>query len=163
MLRFLFIIGLSALTSSSWAQAQNPAPAPLKYGESIRLDQAEKIMVAAHQEAAKNNWIMAIAIVDTGGKLVLFKKMDNAPIGSIEVAISKAITANNFKRATKTFEDGVAGGGQGLRILSVPGAIALEGGELILWNGKIIGAIGVSGAKSTEDGQVARAGASVIN
>lgn len=155
-----FIAMIAAITSL--AQTQKPT-APLTYGESIRLEQAEKIMAAALQEAAKNNWTMAIAIVDTGGKLVLFKKMDNTQVGSIDIAISKATTANNFKRPTKVLEDAVAGGGQGLRILSLPGAIALEGGELILLNGKIIGAIGVSGAQSSQDGQVARAGASVIN
>ena len=106
---------------------------------------------------------MAIAIVDTGGKLVLFKKMDNTQIGSIDVSISKAVTANNFKRPSKALEDAVAGGGIGLRVLALPGVTPLEGGELILLNGKIIGAIGVSGGQSTQDGQVARAGLSVIN
>jgi glc operon protein GlcG len=146
----------------SFAQTQK-TPAPLVYGESIRLEQAEKIVSAAIAEATKNNWTMAVAIVDTGGKLVLFKKMDNTQIGSIDVAISKATTANNFKRATKVFEDAVAGGGLGLRVLSLPGVTPLEGGELIMLNGKIIGAIGVSGAQSSQDGQVARAGLSVLN
>ncbi|MBS1559011.1 MAG: heme-binding protein [Bacteroidetes bacterium] len=163
MTQILFIIGLAAITSSSMAQAQNQPSAPLKYGESIRLDQAEKIMAISLQEATKNNWAMAIVIVDTGGKLVLFKKMDDTQLGSIDVTISKATTAVNFKRSTKAFEDIVSGGGQGLRLLSVPGAIALEGGEPIVWKGKIIGAIGVSGAKSSEDGQVARAGLGAIN
>ncbi len=159
----MFICCIVAIASiPSIAQTPKPA-APLTYGEPIRLEQAEKVMAAALQEASKNNWTMAIAIVDPGGNLVLFKKMDNTQIGSVNVAISKATTANNFKRATKVFEDAVAGGGLGLRILSLPGVTPLEGGELIMLNGKIIGAIGVSGMKSTEDGQVARAGASVIN
>lgn len=136
---------------------------PLTYGEPIKLEQAEKVMAAAFQEANKNNWLMAIAIVDTSGKLVLFKKIDNTQIGSIDIAIGKASTANNFKRPSKVFEDAVAGGGMGLRVLSIPNVTPLEGGELILYKGKIIGAIGVSGALSTQDGQVARAGASVIN
>ena len=148
---------------SSVAQTQKPAAAPLTYGETIKLDQAEKVMTAALQEASKNNWTMAIAIVDTGGKLVLFKKMDNTQIGSIDVAISKASTANNFKRPTKVFEDAVAGGGVGLRVLSLPGVAPLEGGELIILNGKIVGAIGVSGAQSAPDGQVARTGVSALN
>lgn len=159
----MFICCIVAIASiPSIAQTPKPA-APLTYGEPIQLEQAEKVMAAALQEASKNNWTMAIAIVDPGGNLVLFKKMDNTQIGSVNVAISKATTANNFKRATKVFEDAVAGGGLGLRILSLPGVTPLEGGELIMLNGKIIGAIGVSGMKSTEDGQVARAGASVIN
>jgi len=93
-------------------------------------------MMAALQEATKNNWTMAIAIVDTGGKLVMFKKMDNTQIGSVDVAISKATTANNFKRASKVFEDGVAAGGLGLRILITSRVTPLEGGELIIFNGK---------------------------
>lgn len=145
-------------------RAQSPKPAaPLVYGETIHLDQAEKVMAAALQEASKNNWTMAIAIVDTGGKLVLFKKMDNTQIGSIDVAIGKAVSANNFKRPTKVFEDAVAGGGIGLRVLSLPNVTPLEGGELIISNGKIIGAIGVSGAQATQDGQVARAATATVN
>ncbi|GHM99327.1 hypothetical protein WSM22_08170 [Cytophagales bacterium WSM2-2] len=158
---FLFAALIAAV--SSFAQSQTPPPVPLTYGESIKMEQAEKVMAAALQEATKNNWNMAIAIVDTGGKLVLFKKMDNTQIGSIDVAISKATTANNFKRPSKVFEDGVAGGGIGLRILSLPGVTPLEGGELIISKGKIIGAIGVSGASSAQDGQVARTGTAVIN
>jgi len=159
----LFISFLTILNSiPSAAQIQKPAAAPLTYGESIKLDQAEKVIAAALQEATKNNWTMAIAIVDTGGKLVLFKRMDNTQIGSVDVAISKATTANNFKRPSKVFEDAVAGGGIGLRVLSLPGVTPLEGGELIMFNGKIIGAIGVSGAQSAQDGQVARAGTSTL-
>ncbi len=146
----------------SIAQPQKSAM-PVPYGEPIRLEQAEKVMAGAIQESIKNNWTMAIAIVDTGGNLVLFEKMDNTQIGSIEVAISKATTANNFKRPSKVFEDGVAGGGTGLRILSLPNVTALEGGEPIIVNGKIIGAIGVSGAQSTQDDQVAKAGLSALN
>ena len=154
---------LILISCSLYAQTQKPAVPPLVYGETIHLDQADKVMTAALQEAAKNNWTMAIAIVDTGGKLVLFKKMDNTQIGSVDVAISKAVTANNFKRATKVFEDVVAGGGIGLRVLALPGVTPLEGGELIISNGKIIGAIGVSGAQATQDGQVARVGTAAIN
>ncbi len=146
------------------AMSQNQSPSsPLLYGEPIKLEQAEKVITAALQEANKNNWLMAIAIVDTSGKLVVFKKMDGTQLGSIDIAIGKASTANNFKRATKLLEDAVAGGGLGLRLLAVPGVFPLEGGELIMHQGKIIGAIGVSGAQSTQDGQVARAGKSVIN
>jgi uncharacterized protein GlcG (DUF336 family) len=159
----LFILFFALVNSfPSVGQTQKPA-APLTYGEPIRLEQAEKVMAAALQEAAKNNWTMAIAIVDAGGNLVLFKKMDNTQLGSIEVARSKATTANNFKRPTKVLEDAVAGGGIGLRLLSIQGIATLEGGELIMENGKIIGAIGVSGAQATQDGQVARAGAGIIN
>jgi len=162
MKNILLGICIISISFSTRAQ-QKPAAAPLVYGEPIRLEQAEKVIAAALQEATKNNWTMAIAIVDTGGKLVLFKKMDNTQIGSIDVAISKATTANNFKRPTKVLEDAVAGGGIGLRVLAIPNVVPLEGGELIILNGKIIGAIGVSGALSTQDGQVARAGTSSLN
>jgi len=164
MKQTLIVFVLAAVVSiPSIAQTQKPATTPLVYGDPIKLEQAEKVMAAALQEAIKNNWTMAIAIVDAGGNLVLFKKMDNTQLGSIEVAKSKATTANNFKRPTKVLEDAVAGGGIGLRLLSLSGIAALEGGELLLENGKIVGAIGVSGAQSTQDGQVARAGVSVIN
>ncbi len=152
-----------AIVAAIPALAQNQkSAAPLIYGEPIKLEQAEKVMAGALEEAKKNNWMMAIAIVDTGGKLVLFKKIDNTQIGSVDVAIGKATTANNFKRPTKVLEDAVAGGGIGLRILSLPGVTPLEGGELIMLDGKIIGAIGVSGATSAQDGQVAKAGASAF-
>jgi glc operon protein GlcG len=156
-------IFLLASMSSLSLMAQTPQAAPLVYGESIRLEQAEKVMSAAVQEALKNNWIMAIAIVDTGGNLVMLKKMDNTQIGSINVAIGKATTANNFKRPSKVLEDAITSGGAGLRILSLPGATPIEGGELLMLNGKIVGAIGVSGASSAQDGQVARVGVAALN
>ncbi len=142
---------------AAFSQAQKPA-APMPYGSPVTAAQAEKIMKAALEEASKNGWTMAIAIVDAGGNLVMFERMDNTQIGSIEVALQKAYTANNFKRPTKAFEDVVAGGGVGLRVLSLPGAVALEGGEPIVIQGKIVGAIGVSGMASGQDAQVARAG-----
>jgi glc operon protein GlcG len=156
----LFIVAIASMPSK--AQPQKTAM-PIPYGEPIRLDLAEKVMTAALQEATKNNWTMAIAIVDIGGNLVLFKKMDNTQVGSIDVALSKAKTANNFKRPTKVFEDAIAGGGIGLRVLSLSNVAALEGGEPIIINGKIIGAIGVSGAQSTQDDQVAKAGLNALN
>ena len=159
----LFIFFLTIINSVlSIAQPQKTAM-PLPYGEPIRLEQAEKVMAATLLEASKNNWAMAIAIVDAGGHLVLLKKMDNTQIGSIDVAMGKATTANNFKRPTKVLEDAVAGGGIGLRLLSLSNVTALEGGEPIIVNGKIIGAIGVSGALSMQDDQVAKAGLSALN
>jgi uncharacterized protein GlcG (DUF336 family) len=149
------------------AQIQKSTPtataSPLLYGAPITLSQAEKVMAAAMQEATNNGWTLAIAIVDTGGNLVAFQKMDNTQIGSIDVAIGKAKTANHFKRPTKVFEDAVTNGGVGLRILSLPGVVPVEGGELIMLQGKIIGAIGVSGMQSTQDVQAARAGVNALN
>src|SRR5271154_2970750 len=129
------------LTGFSQVKPATPVAAPpLVYGSPITFSQAEKVMAAAAQEAAKNGWTMAIAIVDTGGNLVAFERMDNTQIGSIDVAIGKAKTANNFKRPTKVFEDVVAGGGAGLRILGLPGVVPVEGGEPIVFQGKVIGA-----------------------
>ena len=106
-------------------------------------------MNAAEAFAIGKRWTVVIAIVDNGGNLVLLQKIDNTQIGSIDLAIGKAKTANNFKRPTKAIEDAVAGGGVGLRMLAAPGVVPLEGGESIYLDGKIIGAIGVSGMQAT--------------
>jgi glc operon protein GlcG len=141
---------------------QSSKPVIVQYGEPITLDMAGQIMTAALREASANGWTMAVAIVDCGGNLVMFEKMDNTQVGSIEVAIGKAKTANNFKRSTKVIEDAVAGGGIGLRMLAVPGIFPLEGGEPIFINGRIAGAIGVSGMQSTQDGQIAKAALTAV-
>src|SRR4051794_25576171 len=134
--------------------AQMPNP----YGLSIGVEAAKKVAAAAVAEAKKNNWTMAITIVDTGGSLVYFEKMDGTQIGSITVSIEKARTAALFKRPTKAFQDTVAAGGEGLRILSLPGAVPVEGGIPLVMDGKIVGAIGVSGGTSAQDATAAQAG-----
>lgn len=106
---------------------------------------------------------MVIAVVDSSGHLVLLQRMDHAQYGSIAVAQAKAATALNFKRPSKFFEDALAAGGLGLRLLGTEGICPLEGGVPLIQNGKIIGAVGVSGAQSTQDGMVASVGAAVIN
>jgi glc operon protein GlcG len=145
------------LLISATVFAQTPAKPPVLYGEPITLQQARKIADAAQAFAVGKQWTVVVVIVDTGGNLVLLEKLDNTQLGSIDVAILKAKTANNFKRPTKVFEDGIAGGGVGLRITTLPNAIAIEGGEPIYSNGKIIGGIGVSGMQATEDGEVVKA------
>ena len=132
------------------------------YGESISVEKAKAVLQAAEAFALKNQWTVVIAIVDTGGNLVLLEKIDNTQIGSIDIAIAKAKTANNFKRSTKMFEDAVASGGVGLRVLSVSGILPLEGGEPILHNGKVIGGIGVSGMQSAQDEEVVKAGLAAL-
>ena len=127
------------------------------YGSSIGLEMAKRLAGPAIAEARKNQWTMAVAIVDISGGLVYFEKMDDTQNGSVEVSISKARSAALFKRATKAFQDGVAGGGAGLRILTLKGAVPIEGGVPIVVDGKIIGAIGVSGGTSDQDGVVAAA------
>ena len=135
---------------------------PEVYGLSINLDTAKKIAASAITEARKNNWTMAVAVVDTGGNLVYFEKMDGTQTGSVRVAISKGRSAVLFKRPTKAFQDMVAAGGEGLRILRLEGAVPVEGGLPLLMDGKIVGAIGVSGGTSQQDGLVAKAGADTL-
>ena len=135
---------------------------PDVYGLSINLDTAKKIAASAITEARKNNWTMAVAVVDTGGNLVYFEKMDGTQTGSVRVAISKGRSAVLFKRPTKAFQDMVAAGGEGLRMLRLEGAVPVEGGLPLLMDGKIVGAIGVSGGTSQQDGLVAKAGADTL-
>ena len=132
---------------------------PLLYGTPINLAQAQSVIAAAAEEARKNGWNMAIAVVDCGGNLVAFVRMDGTQIGSTEVAIAKATAANNFKRSTRVMDESVTAGGPGLRLLAIPGVVPIEGGELIVRGGTIVGAIGVSGSLSANDLQTAVAGA----
>ena len=138
------------------------AQAPMSYGPSITADTAKKIAAPALAEAKKNNWTMAIAIVDPAGDLVYFEKMDDTQAGSTVIAIDKARSAARFKRETKTFQDALAAGGAGLRILSLTGAVPVDGGVPLIVGGKVVGAIGASGGTSDQDGIVARAGASAL-
>ena len=157
MLAAAVFTGLSLCVDSS-ASAQAPIP----YGEPISLEQAKKVIAAAEVEAKKNNWPVAIAVVDGSGFLVAFQRLDNTQLGSVEVALEKAKTSALFRRPTKVFEEMLVTGGAGLKVLKLPGALPIEGGLPIVKDGKIIGAIGVSGVKSTEDAQVATAGLEVF-
>ena len=130
-----------------------------QYGTPITNEVAKKVAAAAVAEARKNNFTMAIAIVDPNGFLVYFEKMDNTQNGSVNVAQDKAKSAALFKRSTKVFQDGLAAGGVGLRFLALNGAVPVDGGYPIIVGGKIIGAIGASGGTSDQDAQVAKAGA----
>jgi uncharacterized protein GlcG (DUF336 family) len=125
---------------------------------SISADAAKKVAAAAIAEAKKNNWSMAIAIVDTAGILVYFERMPETQLGSVDVAQEKAKSAALFRRSTKVFQDAVAGGGVGLRMLGLPGAVPVEGGLPLIVDGKLIGAIGASGGSSDQDGVTAQAG-----
>jgi uncharacterized protein GlcG (DUF336 family) len=137
------------------------APPSIPYGAPISVEAAKKAMTAAEAEAAKNNWGVAIAIVDSGANLVMLHRLDNAQLSSARIAEQKARTAAEFRRPTKVFEDAVAGGGVGLRVLTF-GASVAEGGVPIVSGGKVIGAIGVSGVQSYQDAQVAQAGADAV-
>jgi glc operon protein GlcG len=135
---------------------------PTMYGPSVVAEQAKTIAAAAVAEARKNQWTMAIAIVDISGDLVYFERMDHTQVGSVDVAIAKARAAARFKRPTKAFQDALAAGGEGWRILSLDGAVAVEGGLPLMSGGKIVGAIGASGGTSQQDGVSAAAGAATL-
>ena len=154
--KFLLVSAL-ALCSMTAATAFGQMPNP--YGANISLEAAKKAAAPALAEARKNNWTMVVAIVDAAGDLVYYEKMDNTQLGSSKVAIDKARSAVRFKRPTKAFQDALAAGGAGLRVLGLEGATPVEGGIPLVSDGKIVGAIGVSGATSDQDGQCAKVAA----
>jgi glc operon protein GlcG len=134
---------------------------PLPYGLNITLAKSKKIAATAAKKADMMKVYVIIAIVDAGGHLVYIERSDMAQHGSIEVAIHKAKCSAAYKRPTKFFEDAIIGGRTAL--LTLDGISAVEGGVPLVEDGKIIGAIGVSGAKSQEDGQIAEAGAKILS
>ena len=152
------LILMMFVASNAFAQT---APAPA-YGTPIGVDNAKKVAAGAIAEARKNNFTMAIAVVDTAGNLVYFEKMDGTQTGSVNVSIDKARSAALFKRPTKAFQDIVAAGGVGLRILGLQGAVPVDGGIPLMEGGKIVGAIGASGGTSDQDAQCAQAGANLL-
>lgn len=153
-----FFAILIVATGSMNVVAQMPNP----YGTPITLEAAKKAADAALAEAAKNKWKMVAAIVDPSGNLIYFEKMDNAELAAVDIAIGKARSAVLYKRPTKALQDALAAGGVGLRVLRLPGAMPVEGGIPLLVDGKIIGAIGVSGEASEHDNQCAGVGAAVV-
>jgi glc operon protein GlcG len=155
----LAVFALAAATVFSAAFAQQ---ASTPYGMPITLDDAKRVMAAAELEAAKNSWQVAITILDSGGNMVMFHKADNTQLASIGASEGKARTALTFKRPSKALDDAIAAGGAGLRLLAVKDITPLEGGIPILVDGRIVGAIGVSGALSSQDAQVAKAGADAL-
>jgi glc operon protein GlcG len=150
--------GMFALCAALLALAQMLIP----YGLPVALETAKQAAAPALAEARKNNWTMAVAIVDTAGNLVYFEKMDGTQTASVAVAIDKARSAALFKRPTKAFQDTLAAGGEGLRVLGLQGAVPVEGGLPLVMDGKFVGAIGVSGGTSAQDGQCAKAGADTV-
>src|SRR5271167_4660874 len=137
-------------------------PFDTPYGPPISLDRALAIIRAAVAEAKNRNWKMNIAVVDSGGNLVAFQRMDDAMLASIQIAEHKARAAATFRRPTKVFEDGI-----NLMhlnyLLAFDGVIASRGGIPLIEKGTIIGAIGVSGGADSQDEIVSKAGAAVIN
>ena len=124
--------------------------------KALSLAAAKSIAAAAEAEALKNKWNVVIVVVDEGGQLLYLQRMDGTQYGSVDVAIKKARTSSAFKRPTKVFEDAIAGGRNA--IIALEGALPLEGGLPLTYQGQIVGAIGVSGVTSQQDGQIAKAG-----
>jgi glc operon protein GlcG len=166
MLRMLAIacaLTLSVVPALAQQQPAAPTSPSPPYGPPITLDQAKRAMAAAELEAAKNSWQVAITILDSGGNPVMFHRIDNAQLSAASVSEGKARTALEFKRPSKALDDAIANGGAGLRLLALKDITPLEGGIPVIVDGKIIGAIGVSGALSSQDAQVAQAGADALN
>jgi uncharacterized protein GlcG (DUF336 family) len=163
MFRMLALACAFALSAGS-ALAQAPtSPAMPPYGPAITLEQAKRAMAAAELEAAKNSWQVAITILDSGGNMIMFHRVDNAQLSATTVSEGKARTALEFKRPSKALDDAIAAGGAGMRLLALKDITPLEGGIPVIVDGKIVGAIGVSGALSSQDAQVAKAGADALN
>lgn len=164
MLRFApLALALAAAPLTALAQ---PAPAPPPaapappIGAPLTQTQARAVMDAAVAEARRQSWAVAIAIVEPSGALVAFERMDGVQYGSLQVAQDKARSAALFRRPTLAFSQAVAAGRMG--VLSLSGAVAVEGGIPLVVGGRLVGAIGVSGVTSEQDGQIAVAGAAAL-
>jgi uncharacterized protein GlcG (DUF336 family) len=154
------LLALTFVLCSGSALAQSNYLIPI--GAPVGVETARKAAAAAVAEAKKNGWLMAVAVVDPGGTLVYFERMDDVQAGSVKVAAGKACSAALYKRPTKAFQDAVAGGGVGLRVLGLEGAVPLDGGLPLMAGGKLVGAIGLSGDLSENDGKCAAAGAAAV-
>jgi len=161
-----FFIGSSSIAQQP--AAQNPLdvvpdtmPFDVPYGPPISLERAQSVIAAAVAEAKRHNWKMNVAVVDAGGNLVAFQRMDGAQLASIQISEHKARTAATFRRETKAFENGVQQSNF-IYQLSLDGVIASRGGIPLVEDGKLIGAIGCSGGAGSQDEVVAKAGAATF-
>ena len=165
----LAMAGLAALCvpASAQAPASNPLdaipdamPFNTPYGAPIALAEARRLIDAVEAETRRRGWAMNVAVVDPGGNLVAFDRMDGAQLASVEIAQHKARTAAAFRRETKAFEAGINGGNYGQ--LTLDGVIASRGGLPLIQGGKIVGAIGCSGGTSSQDEAVCKVGAALV-
>ena len=170
--RVLSALLLAAALAASQALAQTPAPNPLDvipdampfnapYGAPISLERAQAVVNAGVAECKKRGWMMNLAVVDSGGNLVAFARMDGSQLASVELAQHKARTAVNFRRDTKIFETNVQNGL--VYQMTLDGMIASRGGIPLVEGGKIIGAVGASGGAGAQDEVCSKAGAALIN
>ena len=153
-------MAFGAMVFATDARAQQAGPP--EYGPGMNLEIASKAVNAAMAEAKKNGWNLAIAVTTNGGHLVHFSRMDNTQFGSIKIAQHKARAAATFKRPTKAFADAIAANPANVALLSLDDVIASEGGIPLMLNGKMIGAIGCSGATGAQDGVACTAGAAAL-
>jgi uncharacterized protein GlcG (DUF336 family) len=152
----------------SGAQSANPLdnvpekmPNDIPYGAPIVLERADRVLAAAVSASQVRTWKMVCAVVDSGGHLVSFKRMDGAQLASIDIAIHKARTAAKFRRDTKVFESGIQSGNH--YVLTLDDMIGARGGIPLVDAGKLIGAIGCSGGTGSQDEVVAHAGVAALN
>jgi glc operon protein GlcG len=154
--------GAQPTTSNPLDIVPDEMPFDVPYGAPVSLDRAQAAIDAAVAEAKKRDWKMNIAVVDSGGNLVAFQRMDGAMLAAIQIAEHKARAAATFRRPTKVFEDGI----QLMRLnylLAFDGVIASRGGIPLTDQGMIIGAIGCSGGTDSQDEVVSKAGAAVMH
>jgi uncharacterized protein GlcG (DUF336 family) len=138
---------------------QPPAP---PYGSPLSLADARRVAEAAEAAASERGWPVVVAVYDSTGHLALLHRMDDAHLASVTVAQRKAETAVKYRRSTRAFEDGIAQGGAGVRAVTLPMVCAVDGGFPLLRDGKVVGAIGVSGMNPSQDAFVAQAGAAAL-
>ena len=152
--RWALIAAMAAVFASTSLAADLPTK------KILPLEVAKQIAAAAEKHARENKWNVCIAIVDDGGHLIYFQRMDGTQTGSVVVSQRKAQTAIDFKRPSKVFEEGVTGGRTVL--VALPGAVPLEGGLPLSVDGEMIGAIGVRGVTAQQDGMIAQAGVDAL-
>jgi glc operon protein GlcG len=165
----------SVLLAATTSYAQQPAPAPppnpldnvpdkmpfdVPYGAPIGLDRAQAAIAATVAEAKKREWKLNIAVVDSGGNLVAFQRMDGAQLASIPISEHKARASAIFRRESKAFENGIQGGNNYL--ITLDGVIGSRGGIPLVEGGKLIGAIGCSGGTGSQDEVACKAGAATV-
>jgi len=160
LVKLLVVVSVAAsgVCQTQTAKVPGAPPASLyltPYGPPISLEAAKKVASAAQAEAMRNHWLMTVAVVDPAGNLVYYERTDNSQTASSKVAVEKARAAAIYKRPTKAFQDAIAKGGVNLRVLALDGAVPVEGGVPLISEGKIVGAIGVSGDLSENDAQCA--------
>lgn len=159
MKRWFALVVVVILGFASGVFAQAPPP----YGLPVSLDVAKKIASAAFDEAKKNNWVpVVVVVIDWSGSPVYLERMDGTLYAGVDVAMKKAQSTAAFRRSTKDFADLLAQGGLGNRFLVLPHAMPVEGGLPILIDGKVVGAIGVSGVTAQQEGQIAAAGLAAL-